>query len=153
MQLEAVTRKAWLKKGERTKLNVDTKSDSQCFFGALNQKNFKCHVYPMPWQNQDEIIVVLKNLLAEYPDKKICLIWDNAAFHKGSKLREELKTGGAFERLHLINFPPYAPDYNPIEHVWNTVKSDMANEQLDSIEQVTNLFFENINKRSFDYKI
>ncbi len=153
MQLEAITRKAWLKKGERTVLKVDTKSDSQCFFGALNQKNFKCHVYPMPWQNQDEIIVVLQNLLAEYPDKKICLIWDNAAFHKGKKLREELKIGGSLERLHLINFPPYAPDYNPIEHVWNTVKSAMANVQIDSIEQVTQLFFEEIDKQIFAYQI
>jgi hypothetical protein len=153
MQLEAITRRAWLKKGERTVLKVDTKSDSQCFFGALNQKNFKCHVYPMPWQNQDEIIVVLQNLLAEYPDKKICLIWDNAAFHKGKKLREELKIGGLLERLHLINFPPYAPDYNPIEHVWNTVKSAMANVQIDSIEQVTQLFFEEIDKQTFAYQI
>lgn len=153
MQLEAITRRAWLRKGERTVLKVDTKSDSQCFFGALNQKTFKCHVYALPWQNQDEIIIALKNLLAEYPNKKICLVWDNAAFHKGSKLREELKVGGALERLHLINFPPYAPDYNPIEHVWNTVKSEMANIQLESIDKVTKLFFENINSRTFDYKI
>lgn len=153
MQLEAITRKAWLRKGERTVIKVDTKTDSQCFFGALNQKNFKCHVYPMPWQNQDEIILALTLLLAEYPGKKICLVWDNAAFHKGKKLREELKNGGLLERIHLMNFPPYAPDYNPIEHVWNTVKDEMANIQLDSIDQVAELFLQKVQSRIFEYQI
>lgn len=153
MQLEAITRKAWLRKGERTVLKVDTTTDAQCFFGVLNQKNYKCHAYPLSWQNQDEIIAALKKLLDDYPNRKICLVWDNAAFHKGQKLREELKQEGSLARLHLINFPPYAPDYNPIERVWNAVKSNMANVQLDSIEQVTKLFFEYINDRIFEYKI
>lgn len=151
MQLEAITRRAWLKKGERTVVKVNTKTDSQCYFGALNLKTFKCHAYELDWQNQEEILIALKKLLLEYPEKKICLIWDNAAFHKGAKIREELRTGNSLDRLHLINFPPYAPDYNPIESVWNTVKTSMSNTQFDSIEDVKKIFFEKVNSRTFVY--
>jgi hypothetical protein len=44
--------------------------------------------------------------LKEYPDKKICIVWDNAGFHKGKEIRKALQTGGLLERVHLIPMPP-----------------------------------------------
>ena len=41
MVLKAETRKAWLRKGKRTILKVNTKRDSQSYFGALCQKTGK----------------------------------------------------------------------------------------------------------------
>lgn len=76
----------------------------------------------MPWQNSDEVLVATQQFLKAYPHKKICIVWDNAPFHKSLKIREQLKNGGLLERVHLIAMPPYAPDENPIEHVWNTAK-------------------------------
>lgn len=151
--LEALTRRAWLKKGTRTVIKVNRKREYQNYFGALNQKTFRCHVFPINWQNQDEIIKALEKLLIEYPDKKICLIWDNVAFHKGKKIREALRKGGKLERLHLINLPPYAPDMNPIEHIWNTVKGQLANIQFDNFKITKAKFMEKINGQKFAYQI
>lgn len=153
MELEAFTRKAWLKKGERTILEVNRKREAQSYLGLLNQKNFRCHLYEVPWQNQEEILKALKQFLKEYPDKKICIIWDNARFHKGKEIREALSKGGLLERVHLINLPPYAPDRNPIEHVWNTAKGMMANTQYESFEKMKSVFFEHVNGRIFEYRI
>lgn len=153
MVLEALTRKAWLRRGEKTVIKVQQSNEYQSYFGALNQKNFKCHAYELDWQNQDEILKSLKQLLDEYPDKKICLVWDNAAFHKGKIIREALKQGNLLERVHLINFPPYAPDFNPIERVWNAVKASLSNKQFDSFDETKGLFLEEIGRRTFDYKI
>ncbi|QQS21305.1 MAG: transposase [Candidatus Moraniibacteriota bacterium] len=75
--------KAWLKKGERTIVHVNRKREAQSYLGLLNQKNFRCHLYEVPWQNQEEILKALEQFLKEYPDKKICIVWDNARFHKG----------------------------------------------------------------------
>lgn len=147
--LEALTRRAWLKKGQRTVIKVDRRREYQNYFGVLNQKSFKCHVYEMDWQNQDEIIKALE----KYPGKRICLIWDNVAFHKGGKIRQALSKGGKLERIHLINFPPYAPDMNPIEHLWNTAKGQLANIQFDSFEITKKKFVEKINGQIFAYQI
>jgi transposase len=153
MVLEALTRKAWLKKGERTIIKVQQSAEYQSYFGALNQKNFKCYVYELDWQNQEEILDALKKLLESFPDKKICIVWDNARFHKGKLIQEALKKGNLLERVHLINFPPYAPDHNPIEHVWNTVKANLSNQQFDSFEVTKAMFRREVDSRIFNYQI
>jgi transposase len=153
MVLEAITRKAWLKKEERTIIKVQQSAEYQSYFGALNQKDFKCYAYELNWQNQEEILAALKKLLTNFPDKKLCIVWDNAKFHKGKLIQEALKKGNLLERVHLINLPPYAPDCNPIEHVWNTVKSNLANKQFDSFEVTKQMFIQEINSRIFNYQI
>jgi transposase len=61
MVLEAITRRAWLRKGKRTILKVNQTNEYQSYFGALNQKTFQCHTFELSWQNQEEIIPAVKN--------------------------------------------------------------------------------------------
>lgn len=153
MELEAFTRRAWLKRGERTIVKVERKKEAQNYIGLLNQKNGRCHLYELSWQNQEEILKALKQFLKKYPQKKICIIWDNAQFHKGKEIRKALHKGRLLERAHLINFPPYAPDKNPIEAVWNTTKGSMANIQYDDFEKMKEAFTKYIDGRTFKYQI
>ncbi len=151
MDQEAIMRKAWLKRGERTVVKVDRKKESQSYIGFLNQKSWQCEAFEMPWQNSEEVLKVCKLFLAAHPDKKIALIWDNAPFHKSKVIREALKRGGVLERVHLIAMPPYAPDHNPIEHVWNTTKQAIANVQYETFEQTKEAFTGFIQNRIFQY--
>ncbi len=153
IELEAETRRAWLQKGERTIVKVNRKREAQSYIGFLNQKSFVCHMYEMPWQNQQEVLKAFEVFLKEYPDKKICVVWDNASFHKGKEIREALKKGGLRERVHLIAFPPYAPDENPIEHVWNDAKDEVANFQRETFTETKSAFVNHIAGRRFEYKI
>lgn len=153
IELEAFTRRAWLKKGERTIVKVNRKREAQSYIGLLNQKTFVCHLYEMPWQNQQEVLKVLGLFLEEYPDKKICIVWDNASFHKGQEIKKALKKGELLERVHLIAFPPYAPDNNPIEHVWNDAKGTIANIQRDTFSETKTAFVGHIRSRKFNYQI
>lgn len=153
IELECDTRRAWLRRGERTIIRVDRKREAQSYIGFLNQKSFACHVYDMPWQNQDEVLKAFQTFLKEYPDKKICIVWDNAAFHKGIKIRNALKMGGLLERVHLIAMPPYAPDNNPIEHVWNVSKGKITNIQHMCFSDTKIAFTDYIKSRIFEYKM
>lgn len=153
IELEALSRRAWLKKGERTIVKVNRTREYQNYLGFLNQRSFRCHLYEMLWQNQKEVIEALKRFKTQYPDKKICIVWDNAAFHKGKLLRQELSKGKPFENFHLINLPPYAPDKNPIEHVWNNAKDAIANIQHDTIAETKRTFADHIESRKFEYRI
>jgi len=148
---ESESRRAWLKTNEKTILKVNRDAQYQSFFGALNFRIKKCHLYQLSWQNQEEIIKALQKLVAYYPGKKICLIWDNARWHKGKLLREELKKGKSLERLHLINLPPYAPDTNPQEHVWKYAKDKTANLQQEGFSKTVNQFKLAVIHRSFNY--
>lgn len=151
MQQEAIVRKCWLKKGERTVIRVDRDKQSQSYIGFLNQKGYQCHLYEMPWQNSGEVLKAFEQFLKEYPGKRICVVWDNAPFHKSKRIRDQLKKHGMLERVHLIAMPPYAPDNNPIEHVWNTAKQAVANIQRETFEQTKQAFSDYVASRLFRY--
>lgn len=151
MQQEAIIRRAWLKKNERTIVKVNCKKESQSYIGFLNQKTFACEVYEMEWQKSSEVLKAYEAFLKQHPDKKICVVWDNASFHKSKEIREQLKAGGLLERVHLIAMPPYAPDNNPIEHVWNTAKQHVANIQHEAFAQTKQAFSDFVASRPFRY--
>ncbi len=94
LRLEAITRKAWLQKGKRTVMKVARESTKQNYLGFLNQRNFRCHVFEIAQGNLAEVIRATGELLKEYPNKKICIIWDNATCHKGALMRQALAKGG-----------------------------------------------------------
>lgn len=153
MQLEAITRRAWLKKGEKTVLKVERTDDYQNYLGFLNQKTFKCHVFEIAWGRQEEIIKATSEFLKLYPNKKICIIWDNATCHKGILMRKALSIGGLLERVHLITLPPYAPDYNPMEHVWEVAKENLSNNQDKLFVETKQKFMQQVNNNFFYFQI
>lgn len=153
MLFQAVIRKAWLKKGEKTVIKTENKDEHQNYLGFLNQRTFKCHVFPIVWGRAAEIIRATTEFLKLYPGKKIAIIWDNATHHKGKLFREVLSRGGSLERVHLIALPPYAPDQNPIEHVWDFAKDKLSNNQDKDFEETKQKFIKLTNNQIFNYQI
>lgn len=153
VQLEAITRKAWLKKGEKTVIKVERSKEYQNYIGFLNQKTFVCHLLEIAWGNAEEIVKATAQFVKLYPNKRICIVWDNANCHKGRSTKKELKKGGLLERVHLINFAPYAPDTNPIEHVWNTSKDQISNHQYPNFAETKHAFKNLILNQTFHYQI
>jgi transposase len=152
MDQESIIRKAWLKKGERTIIKVDRKKQSQSYIGFLNQKSFNCHLYEIQgMQNTKNILPCIEQFLKLYPNKKIAIVWDNAPWHKSKELRDQLRAEGILNRVHLIAMPPYAPDNNPIEHVWNTTKQAVSNIQHETFEQTKQAFSDFVASRQFKY--
>lgn len=150
---ESQSRRAWLRTNQKTILKVSRSKDYQSFLGSLNLKTGRCHLHSLAWQNQEEVIKALKKLKRKYPGKSICLVWDNARWHKGKKIRAELKKGQSLVNFHLINFPPYAPDTNPQEHIWRYVKDRIAHQPTTSFKQKVNHFKLAVIHRRFDYQI
>jgi hypothetical protein len=151
---ESEIRRAWLRKGEKTKLKVERERKAQSFIGMLNLRSKKRHHYEVPWHNQENVIPALRGLKKNYQKKHICLIWDNARWHKGKLLRRELSRGRSLENFHLINFPPYAPDKNPQEKVWNCAKNAIANtEGGESFETMIQNFKQAILGKRFNYSL
>lgn len=151
---EAEIRRAWLKRNAKTILKVHRDNQYQNFFGVFNLKNQRAHTFRLDWQNQQTMTDSLKNLTGLYPNKKICVIWDNARWHKGKELRKELHKGRSLEHIHLVNFPPYAPDVNPQERIWKYAKDQISNDNVaNTFQQTIELFEQSVHSSTFDYKI
>lgn len=77
-----------------------------------------------------EVCAFLRHLLRHLRGAVIVL-WDNGRIHRGPLLRD---LGRAFPRLHVVRFPPYAPELNPDEGVWSIAKAELANGRPDDVE-------------------
>ena len=144
--------KIWLPKGEYPKIDVSNKKENRSVYGFLNVKTGQEHAFKTLKQNMyitaEE---VLPQLRCAYPAQEIQLIWDNAPWHVGSKVKE------FFERdkhIEVINFPPYSPELNPQEHVWKEGRSKVThNHYIEDIDATANEFIDYLNVRTFPYKL
>ncbi len=64
-----------------------------------------------------------------------------AAFTAASPCRELLSRTS---RLHLVPFPPYAPELNPDEGVWNHLKAPLANGRPDTAADLMDVLAEEV---------
>lgn len=149
---EAETRRMWLPAGVRTKIYVDREKAAQSYFGALNLRSGKVHLERIEGQqNVEQMIHVLARFQRAYPDAKIAIVWDNAPWHRAKALTDLFKPGQVFENITPIRLPPYAPDHNPVEHVWNQGKDAIANLQRETPAHTFSAFEDYIRGGDFKY--
>jgi transposase len=102
---------------------------------SVSPKRFHCTLYCQLYEDNiqsEEVAVFLRHLLIQIPGHLIVLL-DNGQAHRGESVQELL---ARTTRLHLEPFPPYAPELNPDEGVWNQLKSTLANGRPDSKEEL-----------------
>nr|WP_245935247.1 IS630 family transposase [Acidipropionibacterium virtanenii] len=149
---EAETRRMWLPRGQRTKIYVDRTKTAQSFFGALSLTTGKMRIYPIEGQqNAETITLAMSRLQRDTATEKITVVLDNAGFHHAKALTTLYDPGECLDRITPIYLPPYAPDHNPTEHVWNAAKREISNLQRDTPEQTFNTFAQYVQGRTFNY--
>jgi len=82
--------------------------------------------------------IFLDNLAAEYPEHLNVVQLDNGKFHHSSQLKIP-------DNILLLFQPPYSPELNPIERVWQYIKQELSWElydNLDEIKEKVRTFFE-----------
>lgn len=75
-----------------------------------------------------EVFIEFLKRLIHKAQRPIFLIVDNHSVHRSSKVREFVK--GTKGKLWLFYLPPYSPELNPDEHVWNYLKNHKIGRQV-----------------------
>ena len=110
---------------------------------AVSPKRFHCTLYCQLYEDNiqgEEVAVFLRYLLRQVRGHLIALL-DNGRTHRSDPVRELL---ARTSRLHLVPFPPYAPELNPDEGVWNHLKSTLANGRPDTQPELMNVLADEI---------
>jgi len=76
----------------------------------------------------------LKNFLRTLPGK-VDLLWDRGTIHKRKLVKDFLLKRA---RVHVHEFPAYAPELNPDEYVWTRSKQRLANTCPNSLDELGN---------------
>jgi putative transposase len=74
--------------------------------------------YPRDFVNAQRAADFLRYLLRMLPGKLI-VVWDGGPMHRGDPIRGLLRRT---KRIALERLPPYAPELNPVEYLWNHLK-------------------------------
>lgn len=75
--------------------------------------------------NTARILPFLSALLRQLRGN-VVVVWDGCQTHRNHKVRRFLVRN---RRMRLENFPPYAPELNPMEYVWgHSKKNRLAND-------------------------
>ena len=71
----------------------------------------------------------LRQVRGAHPEDFIVMVLDGASSHKSKDLEIP-------EHMSLILLPPYSPELNPAERLWNVLRRDFfANRVFDSLKQ------------------
>ena len=86
--------------------------------------------------------VIFLEQLRQQLRRKLLVIWDSSPIHRAAEVKDFLAEGAA-KQIHLEALPPYAPDLNPTEGVWQHLKHvDLPNRchtDLDHLESALDL--------------
>lgn len=91
-----------------------------------------------PGAYNDETLIEFLTELNEVEQRPMLLIWDGLPSHRSRRMLDWVASQRAW--LTIERLPGYAPDVNPIEHVWGNLKStELANLCSDTIGEVADI--------------
>jgi transposase len=130
--LHTQSRRCWALRGQRVVIPQQQRYEWEYVYGALEVIEGDAQFRFMPSVNLDFSRDFLGQIAASDPAAEHVVIQDQAGFHP--------RTGdpGLPERIHLLPLPPYSPELNPIEGLWDQVQDVTCNrrhESLDDLEQ------------------
>jgi hypothetical protein len=108
--------------------------------GAVNPSSGQLVSLIVPHCDTEVFQVFLDTMATEVPEregKRVLLVLDNASWHKTKRL--------TWHHIVPVFLPPYSPDLNPIERLWQHLKSHyMAGYITKRGEELNNKLFESI---------
>jgi putative transposase len=112
----------WMKKGKQKKIKTYGQHKGVGLFGALDYKRGNIFIDVSEQLNTQAFELFLNNtVFPAYADKKIIMILDNGKIHHAKSMVPFLE---AHPELTFLFLPPYAPNINRIEGLWQWLKHD-----------------------------
>jgi len=130
--LHTQSRRCWALRGQRVVIEQQQRYEWEYVYGALEVVAGGAEFRFMPSVGLDLSRDFLQQIAASDPAAEHVVIWDQAGFHpRAGDLRLPA-------RIHLLPLPPYSPELNPIEGLWDQVQDLTCNRRhasLDALEE------------------
>jgi transposase len=111
-------RRKWVKRGSRPTQRYYGGHVRQNVVGAINPSSGQLVSLIVPHCNTEVFQVFLDTMAKEVRPRRgktVYLVLDNASWHKTKRLN--------WHHIEPVYLPPYSPDFNPIERLWQHLKS------------------------------
>ena len=124
------TRYCWAKRPFRPMVQAMLTHQYTYAYGAVSPVDGRFDSLVLPHVNGDCMQLFINEMARRYPQENIVMVLDGAGWHKTQfKLPSNLK-------LHFL--PPYSPELNPQEHIWDELREkwfhNIVFDSLDALE-------------------
>ena len=101
-------------------------------YAAVSVADGEIDTLILPHANTICFQLFLDEVASRYPDERlVMMLLDGAGWHKAHSLKLP-------QNMRLVFLPPYAPELNPVEHIWDEVREkafgNLAFNTLDALE-------------------
>jgi transposase len=130
--LHTQSRRCWALRGQRVVIPQQQRYEWEYVYGALEVVQGGAQFRFMPSVNLDFSRDFLSQIAASDPAAEHVVIWDQAGFHPRAQ------DPALPFRIHLLPLPPYSPELNPVEGLWDQVQDGTCNQRqvsLDALEE------------------
>ena len=125
--LHTELRRVWTLRGLRPVVTRQIQYEWDYLYGALGAVGGEAHFAHLPGVSLEWDRSYLEDLAAGDPEAIHVLLRDQAGFH--------LRDGDARlpARVRIVDLPPYSPELNPCEQMWDIVKDDTCNQVFATV--------------------
>jgi len=124
-------RHCWDKKPNRPIVKAMLTQEYTYAYGAISPVDGRFDSLILPQVNGHCMQLFLNEISARYPLENIVMVIDGAGWHRSQHLQLP-------ENIRTLFLPPYAPELNPQEHIWDELREkffhNRAFDTLDALE-------------------
>jgi len=124
-------RRCWHKKPDRPVVKAMLTHEYTYAYGAVSPLDGRFDSLVLPQVNGQWMQVFLDEVAGRYAQDNLIMVVDGAGWHRSQAL--ELP-----QNLKLFFLPPYSPELNPQEHLWDELREkyfhNKAFDSLDALE-------------------
>jgi transposase len=123
--LDPLVRKTWAPRGKTPVIRVTTPHERISAIGAITIRRspvrfgFHFHLLPDNMNFQEQSVTAFLSQLRATLHGPITIVWDEIRIHRSFPVQNILS---AHADMEVVEFPPYAPELNPVDYVWSYVK-------------------------------
>ncbi|WP_457642095.1 IS630 family transposase [Persephonella sp.] len=136
--------RVWNLRGVKPVIKTIMKFDYTYLYKAVNPKTGESFDLTMPVINTNGMNKFLEEFKKYIRKREVILIMDNAPSHKSKYLKVP-------EGIEIEYLPPYSPQLNPVERVFQDIKKHFKNKVFDSLDKLEDKLFEVLNSLSNEY--
>lgn len=124
-------RHCWAPQGVRPEVPVQIVREYTYVFGAASPHDGVLHTLVLPEVNAEAMSLFLAEVARHHPNQQIVMVLDGAGWHRAGDLVVP-------KNIQLLALPPYSPQLNPVEHLWEEVREkwfpNLVFDSLDAVE-------------------
>ena len=123
-------RRCWAPKGCRPEVGMQIVREYTYAFGAASPHDGVLDTLVLPVVTAETMSIFLAEVARRHPEEFILMFLDGAGWHRANNLVIP-------ENMKLETLPPYSPQLNPMEHIWDEVREKwFTNEVFESLDGV-----------------